>query len=107
MSENGCLCVKCVGLCVKCHSKGVKHGKTKQGKQRYFCKICIKTFVVYYSYHAYNQDINTKIISFTKENVGILGTARLLKISAQTVIKRIKSIASKISAVLQLSRMLC
>jgi IS1 family transposase len=74
----------------------IKHGKDPRQKQRYFCKKCKTTKVEFYTYKAYKQEINQNIIALTKEGVGILGTARLLNISATTLLKRIKEIASNI-----------
>ncbi|MGL4632314.1 MAG: IS1 family transposase [Leadbetterella sp.] len=89
-------CYKQVGDCKICHYPMIKYGKDARGKQRYFCKSCKKSSIGFYKYNAYNKGINENIIALTKENVGILGTARLLRISATTVIKRIKKIASQI-----------
>lgn len=75
----------------------IKYGKDSKMKQRYFCKKCKTTKVEFYTYKAYKQEINQNIISLTKEGVGILGTARLLNISATTLLKRIKEIASNIT----------
>jgi insertion element IS1 protein InsB len=70
----------------------IKYGKTKSGNQRYICKLCNKTRVENYIYKAYLPKINTDIIVLTKEGVGIRSTARILKISTTTLLKRIISI---------------
>ncbi|KRD05404.1 hypothetical protein ASE21_20825 [Flavobacterium sp. Root901] len=74
----------------------IKHGKTKPGIQRYICKACGKTRVENYGYHTYRTDTNQKIIQLTKEGLGIRSTARILKISATTLLKRIFLIARNI-----------
>ena len=66
------------------------------GKQRYRCKQCRKSQQAQYSYNAYAPNLDQNIISLTKEGVGILGTARLLRISPTTLISRIKKIAAEI-----------
>lgn len=85
-------CTKCVGGCKTL----IKYGKTKTGTQRYLCKKCGKTKVASYLYLAYCPEINYKIISLTKEGLGIRSTAKLLKISATTLLKRIVLIAKNI-----------
>ncbi|MGL4631135.1 MAG: IS1/IS1595 family N-terminal zinc-binding domain-containing protein [Leadbetterella sp.] len=89
-------CYRQVGDCKICHSAMIKNGRDARGKQRYFCKSCKKSCIEFYKYNAYNKGINENIIALTKENVGVLGTARLLRISATTVINRIKKIALQI-----------
>lgn len=83
--------------CPHCKSGSViKSGKNSTGKQRYSCKQCHKRFITDYNYKAYKQDINQKIIQFTKEGLGIRSTARILAISVTTLLKRIMQIASGI-----------
>lgn len=74
----------------------VKNGKTKAGKQCYSCKKCNKRFIINYTYNAYQSDINQQIVLFTKEGLGIRSTARILRISVNTLLKRIISIADNI-----------
>ncbi|MGC4128715.1 MAG: IS1 family transposase [Bergeyella sp.] len=86
------LCSTCVGT----SAEFIKYGKTACGKQRYQCKSCKKTSVLQYTYNAYKQDVNPKIVQFIKEGLGIRSTARVLKISVTTLLKRIISIAKNI-----------
>lgn len=89
MNGNQISCFKCVdgdhGM--------IKNGKSRQGKQRYKCKLCGKTRVEKYSYKAYKSDINTSIVLLTKEGLGIRSISRILRISPTTVLKRIITIA--------------
>lgn len=83
--------------CPKCkEQKVVKNGRTKNNKQQYYCKMCSHRFIEYYTNQAYKLDINEKIVQFTKEGLGIRSTARILEISATTLLKRIVSIARNI-----------
>lgn len=75
----------------------MKYGMSTNGKQRFRCKACHKTFMNEYSYHACRASTNNKIVRYLKEGVGIRGTARLLEISVTTVIKRILSISAAIT----------
>lgn len=74
----------------------IKNGFTKTHKQQYYCKSCCKRFIAFYSYKAYRNSINTNIVQLLKEGVGIRSMARLLKISATTVIKRIIRLAREL-----------
>lgn len=95
--HSSCIRVSDTKICSSCYSKHIiKNGTTRTGKQQYFCKNCNKRFIGYYSYNAYRKTINSNIIQLTKEGVGIRSTARILKISTTTLLKRIISIASKI-----------
>lgn len=93
MSSNQTRCFRCVGDIPNM----IKYGKTKSGNQRYICRVCRKTRVDNYAYHAYKLDMNQNIIQLTKEGLGIRSTARILKISTTTLLKRIVSIARGIS----------
>lgn len=97
--ENKTSCIRCVDrcMCPKCSSiQTVKNGKTRKNKQRFLCKSCSKSFITDYSYNAYKPNTNQQIILFTKEGLGIRSTARVLKISVTTLLKRIVSIAQSI-----------
>jgi len=74
----------------------VRNGKTSYGKQRFICKNCKKSRVVNYTNHAYQSDINQQIILLTKEGLGIRSTARVLRISTTTLLKRILQISKNI-----------
>jgi len=88
--SDGRICLYCNG------SQIIKNGKTKNGKQQFHCKDCCKRFIDSYTYHGCQININQQIILFTKEGLGIRGTARILKISTTTLLKRIISIAKSI-----------
>jgi insertion element IS1 protein InsB len=83
--------------CPICKSENlIKSGITTNGKQRYCCKECSKRFITNYSYNACKPNTNQQIILFTKEGLGIRSTARVLKISVTTLLKRIICIAKNI-----------
>jgi len=99
MSKNATWCFR-VSDDINCpkfnDEKVVKNGRTKNSKQQYYCKICNYRFIENYTYQAYKPDINENIIQLTKEGLGIRSTARILKISTTTLLKRIISIARNI-----------
>jgi len=97
--KNSPLCSKLSDFvfCPVCKSyHTVKNGFTGTRKQQYHCKSCGKYFIENYSYHAYEKDLNEKIVVLTKEGLGIRSTARILKISATTLLSRIIFIAKDI-----------
>lgn len=83
--------------CNFCNGKCIKNGFQINGSQRYKCTICRKGQQKEYHYNACKASTNKNIIIFTKEGLGIRSTARILKISATTVLKRIVSIARNIT----------
>jgi IS1 family transposase/transposase-like protein len=92
-----CSKVSDIVFCPDCKSiHTIKNGFTKTRKQQYCCKSCNKHFIGNYTYRAYEKDINEKIVIFTKEGLGIRSTARVLKISATTLLSRIIFIAKNI-----------
>lgn len=83
--------------CPNCKEKKIiKNGTTKNKKQQYYCKTCDKRFIASYTYRAYLSNTNQNIILLTKEGLGIRSTARVLKISTTTLLKRIIVIAQNI-----------
>lgn len=80
--------------CKHCQSeKVIRSGRSVNAKQRFLCKACGKRFIADYQYRAYHTEINDLIIRLTKEGLGIRSTARILHISATTVLKRMLRIA--------------
>lgn len=99
MSKNAISCFRVSdGInCPRCKEKKVlKNGTTKNKKQQYYCKNYGKRFIENYTYMAYKSDVNKNIIQLTKEGLGIRSTARILKISTTTLLKRIVAIAKNI-----------
>jgi transposase-like protein len=77
--------------CPDCKSDAItKYGKTKEGKQRCYChneKCETKTFILNYSYNGYLNNIKESIFDMAVNGSGIRDTARVLKVSPNTVIK--------------------
>ena len=95
--ETTCTKISDNKICPNCKSKNsIKNGFTANKKQQFICKSCKNRFIDFYTYKAYNPWINKRIIQFTKEGLGIRSTARILKISTTTLLKRIITIAKKI-----------
>jgi transposase-like protein len=79
--------------CPNCdHNDVIKHGRTAAGKQRYRCQNseCEKTFIRDYSYNAYFPQFKEQISDMAMNGSGIRDTARVLKISPNTVIETLK-----------------
>ena len=100
MQSEGRSCIKRVGgtpTCHDCNTKLIKHDLSTAGKTRYKCTKCRKTSVSAYTYRAYNKCMNYQIVMLTKEGVGIRSTARILRISTTTLMRRLRAIAQKIA----------
>jgi len=80
--------------CPHCGSTKLgKAGKNTKGIQRYFCKndSCqINTFMLEYSYKAYDAGVKEKIIDMAINGSGIRDTVRVLGINKNTVINLLK-----------------
>ena len=82
-------------ICPSCGSEDIgKNGHHPNGKQRYLCRsteCSRKTFVLDYTYNAYSKGVKESIYEHTVNGNGILATARLLKISKNTVTAALKN----------------
>jgi transposase-like protein len=71
----------------------VRHGKTRQGKQRYRCreKRCAgRTFLLDYSHSGQSPAVKEQIVEMAMNASGIRDTARVLHVSTNTVMKELK-----------------
>ena len=84
-------------ICRFCGHECKKDGRQANGTQRYECKHCHKKQQEEYTYNAYSPDLDKKIILYTKEGTGIRSSARILHISATTLLKHIILIGTRIS----------
>lgn len=92
-------CFRSVGelmSCTDCSNKLIKYGKTKNGKQRYYCCHCLKSQVLKPCKPGYGNKFNKQIVQFTREGLGIRSTARILGIAPSTIIRKILAIADGI-----------
>lgn len=79
--------------CPSCNQNDViKHGRSAAGKQRYRCQNpeCEKTFIRDYSYNAYLPKIKQQVSDMAMNGSGVRDTARVLRISPNTVIETLK-----------------
>lgn len=96
-NKNGTSCYFGVGRCGNCGlNEVIKYGFSKNGHQRFQCRGCKKTFMAVYSRRFINNTVNEEIKILLKEGCGIRSIGRILKISAVTVIRKIRIIASYI-----------
>ena len=71
----------------------VRHGQTRQGKQRYRCReqCCAgRTFLLDYAYPGQSPEVKRQIVDMAMNASGIRDTARVLHVSPNTVIKELK-----------------
>jgi len=66
------------------------------GQQRYRCKICGRQFILKYTYRAYLLYIRELIVPMCLNGSGIRDTARVLRVSATTVLKLIQERAKNL-----------
>ena len=80
--------------CPHCHGTDiVRHGQTRQGKQRYRCReqrCAGRTFLLEYSYPGQSPAVKEQIIDMTLNASGIRDTARVLHVSTNTVMTELK-----------------
>ena len=70
----------------------IRHGKTRQGKQRYCCQETSchgRTFLLDYAYAGQSPEVKQQIIDMAMNASGVRDTARVLHISPTTVIKEL------------------
>jgi transposase-like protein len=77
----------------------VRHGQTRQGKQRYRCReqpCAGRTFLLAYTYIGQSPDVEQQIVDMAMNASGIRDTARVLHVSTHTVIPTVcASVASR------------
>jgi len=80
--------------CPHCHGTDiVRHGQTRQGKQRYRRreKRCAgRTFLLEYSYPGQSPAVKEQIVEMALNASGIRDTARVLHVSTNTVMTELK-----------------
>jgi transposase-like protein len=84
-------------MCPYCSSPCISHGTSSAGNKRYICRSCKRTHSKAYRYIACRHSISYKIKVLLKEGCSILSISRILKIGVNTVLRRIKVIASRIT----------
>ena len=71
----------------------VRFGTSEAGKQRFHCnnKVCTKnTFILNYTNKGFLPEIKEQIIDMAVNGSGVRDTARVLKISVNTVLSELK-----------------
>src|SRR5215831_570399 len=81
--------------CSYCHGTDiVRHGTTRQGKQRYRCRACPergRTFLLEYAYTGQSPAIKRQSVDMALNASGIRDTARVLRVRPTTVMKEFKN----------------
>ena len=71
----------------------VRHGQTRQGKQRYRCReqrCAGRTFLLEYSYAGQSPEVKQQIVDMAMNASGIRDTARVLHISPNILLEELK-----------------
>ena len=80
--------------CPRCNSDHVyRHGKSAAGHVRYRCPACPHVFQLTYTYEACKPGVKEKIVEMAFNSAGVRDTARVLKISKNTVTSVLKNSA--------------
>ena len=70
----------------------VRNGKAPSGVQKFYCRSCRKTFQLEYRYNGNKPGVSETIVDMALNGSGVRDTSRVLKISQNTVIRRLKKI---------------
>ena len=80
--------------CPNCQGTNIiRHGTTRQGKQRYRCQETLcngRTFLLDYTYAGHATGVKQQIVDMAMNASGIRDTARMLHVSPTTVINELK-----------------
>ena len=88
-------------ICRHCGSDDlVKNGHSENGKQRYRCNNCKKSFQTEYRYNAWQPGVKDQIETQTLNSSGVRDIGRNLKISKNTVISELKKNSCRDKSVL-------
>jgi transposase-like protein len=86
--------------CPHCDSEqSIKRGKTRRGTQRYLCQntaCATGSFLLVYRNRGCLPEVKHTIIDMTLNASGIRDTARVLRISTDTVLSELKGSVSKV-----------
>jgi insertion element IS1 protein InsB len=89
--------------CPYCHSDQiVKRGKTRRGTQRYLCHNTAcppQSFLLEYSYQGRLPEVKQQIIDMSLNASGIRDTARVLRISTDTVLRELRKKEAALASV--------
>ena len=83
-------------VCPHCHQPEhvYRHGRTADGRQGYRCTACRRRFQLHYQHKGATPGTADKIEQLALNGSGIRDTARVLGISAQTVMAQLKKRSS-------------
>jgi transposase len=79
-------------LCPSCQQPDAvyRHGQTRDGRQRYRCTACRRTFQLQYRHKVREAGTRDRIADMALNGSGVRDTARVLGISPQTVMGELK-----------------
>ncbi|EEW3158926.1 IS1 family transposase [Escherichia coli] len=82
-------------VCPRCsETEGIiRNGHSASGAQLFRCKHCLKTFQLNYRYKGAKPETHQAIVDMAMNGSGCRDTARVLKISLNTVLRHLKNFA--------------
>jgi transposase-like protein len=76
--------------CPHCNSNKIRKRGKSNGKLRYSCTNCQKTFYTQYAYNAWKPEVRKKVLAWTADGAGTRAIARQEKIHRDTVTSILK-----------------
>lgn len=67
-----------------------RHGKKKTDTQHYHCYACKKSFLTTYAYNGHKPEVKHLISQMAMNGSGVRDTARVLRVSQNTVMSHFK-----------------
>ncbi len=79
------------GSCPRCKGSDViKNGKSRQGRQRFLCVGCGKSFLVEYSGYHLSDGQKQKVVELYQSGMGVRSIGRQLGFSPTAVLNQVK-----------------
>jgi IS1 family transposase/transposase-like protein len=84
--------------CPSCSSRNIKkNGTTANRKQKYRCRGCRRQFITRYTYRGCQPAVRALVVPMTMNSSGLRDIARVLSVSANTVLKTTRGRAARIA----------
>lgn len=81
-------------ICPRCSETNgvIRNGHSASGAQLYRCNQCLKTFQLNYRYNGAKPETRQAIVDMAMNGSGCRDTARVLRISLNTVLRHLKNL---------------
>lgn len=81
-------------VCPRCSETNnvIRNGHSSSGTQLYRCQQCLKNFQLSYRYNGTKPETHQTIVDMAMNGSGCRDTARVLRISLNTVLRHLKNL---------------